>query len=449
MNKGFECKGKWKLPENNDWIFGTLTFDPESGGQLELFGTFNRDITDQSSKEIIIGLTDLGEITLIDNWFSGIKTSNGIVIGKYEPIRIIKGHHFESENEINFERVIFKVFNLFQWFDITGQTHEFKNSDSTSYSIHYDKINEIPFVINENCSGVISFDAPVHFQKNYNSVSLREEAYVMLSYTKKTNYLEIIKDITNFIDLITLFAFEQSYPISITLKDANYTTGKRLFEKEKYIHLFYKTSFYNKKHKLRHPGNHVVKYSNININLPTIIEKWFTFYNEIEDVISLMLSHFKTKHWFSTDKFLETIKALESFHRKYYNNERVPSEQFEAIKSSILEQVELEENDIKWLKSKLIGNEPHLVSRLKELVNDNKNKFIIENIESLDKFCYKVTDSRNYYTHYSPHLKKRALNDSKLYEITRISRGLLFSCILKKLEIENNDFEDGLKINLY
>ena len=35
----------------------------------ELFGTFNPSFLDQSSKEIILGKTNHGEVTLIDNWY--------------------------------------------------------------------------------------------------------------------------------------------------------------------------------------------------------------------------------------------------------------------------------------------------------------------------------------------------------------------------------------------
>lgn len=41
MTTKMEYKGQWKLPDAEEWINGTLTFDPEFGGKLELFGTFN------------------------------------------------------------------------------------------------------------------------------------------------------------------------------------------------------------------------------------------------------------------------------------------------------------------------------------------------------------------------------------------------------------------------
>jgi len=448
MTTEIEYKGKWKLPEDEEWINGTLTFHPEFGGKLELFGTFNPNFLDQSSKELILGKTNAGDITLIDNWYRTKKvTHNSVTIGTYEPVKIIKGHHFNSESEIKFEKVIFKVFNLFQWIAKTGQNHDFRN-ESSSYSLHYEEIPKIEFKINEECNGYISFDAPITLIGDYNSVDFKEEAYVNLNYSKQVHYTRIIEDITKFTRLITLFSFEQSYPIEITLKDSKYLNNTRRFKTEKFIKCIYQTTFYNKNHKLRNEGHHIVRYSEIEGRLPQIIENWFELHENIEPIIILTLNHFKNKYWFSSDKFMDSIRALESYHRQNYNNERIPETKFKELKKEIEKQIKLGDDDLKWLKSRLMGNEPHLSTRLKELIKENQNEFIVEKVTNLTKYCHKVTSSRNYYTHYSKELEKRALKGSKLSELTRINRGLLYSCILNKIGIENKHFEKGLKYNL-
>lgn len=449
MTSKIEYKGQWKLPDGEEWINGTLSFDPEYGGKLELFGTFNPNFLDQSSKEIILGKTDNGDITLIDNWYrtKKVTTHTGVTIGIYEPIKIIKGHHFKKETEINFRKVIFKPFNLFQWLAKTGQNHAFRNH-SRSYSLNYEEVPRIEFELNENCKGYISFDAPLSLNADYNAVNFREEAYVNLIYSDKVNFSKIIEDVTIFVQLITLLTFEQSYPIDITLKDQDYTTEQGRFKEEKFVKCFYRTTFYSQKHKLRNQDQHIVRYSEIEPDFPKIIQNWFNLYHKMEPVIILMLHHFKSKYLFSSDKFMDSIRALESYHRQNFNNERIPIEKFDKLVADIKSQVDLSEDDEKWLSSRLIGNEPSLATRLKELVNTNQNEYIIEKIKDLNKYCHKATSSRNYYTHYTKELEKRALKGSKLSELTRTNRGLLFSCILKEIGIENEHFEKGLKYNL-
>lgn len=449
MTSEIEYKGQWKLPNHEDWINGTLLFNPENGGKLELFGTFNPNFLDQSSKEIILGKTNNGDITLIDNWHKTkqITTHTGVIIGIYEPIKIIKGHHFYTESEINFRKVIFKSFNLFQWFAKTGQNHDFRNN-SKSYSLNYEEIPKIEFEINNNCKGFISFDAPLRLNSDYNTVNFNEQAYVNLIYSEKINLSKIIEDITIFVQLITLFTFEQSYPLDITLKDSDYINEQDRFKEEKFIKCFYWTSLYSKNHKLRNQSQHIVKYSEIESDFPKIIKNWFNLYHKIEPVIILMLQHFKSKNLFSSDKFMDSIRALESYHRYNFNNERIPIEKFNKLVDKIKSQVDLSSEDKNWLNSRLMLNEPTLFTRLKELVNDNQNKYITETIKDIDKYCHKVTSSRNYYTHYTKELEKRALKGSKLSELTRTNRALLFSCILKDIGIENQHFENGLKYNL-
>jgi hypothetical protein len=449
MTSKIEYKGQWKLPYDEEWINGTLSFDPEYGGKLELFGTFNPNFLDQSSKEIILGKTDNGDITLIDNWYRTKKVTahTGVTIGIYEPIKIIKGHHFKKETEINFRKVIFKPFNLFQWLAKTGQNHDFRNH-SSSYSLNYEEVPRIEFELNENCTGYISFDAPLSLNADYNAVNFREEAYVNLIYSDKVNLSKIIEDVTIFVQLITLLTFEQSYPIDITLKDQDYTTEQGKFKEEKFVKCFYRTTFYSQKHNLRNQGQHIVRYSEIEPDFPKIIQNWFNLYHKMEPVIILMLHHFKSKYLFSSDKFMDSIRALESYHRQNFNNERIPIEKFDKLVADIKSQVDLSEDDEKWLSSRLIGNEPSLATRLEDLVTANQNEYIIEKIKDLNKYCHKATSSRNYYTHYTKELENRALKGSKLSELTRTNRGLLFSCILKEIGIENEYFEKGLKYNL-
>jgi hypothetical protein len=139
-------KGKFKTPDSKKWYYGTLTFDPKSGAELEIFGTFNPIIFDQSSKQMIIGITDEGEITLIDNWYVSTRSSpNDIVVGIYRPNIIIEGHIFNNFLDIKFEEVTFRIFNLFQWIAKTGQNRgEINYNNLEKYSIHYKEIYTTP-----------------------------------------------------------------------------------------------------------------------------------------------------------------------------------------------------------------------------------------------------------------------------------------------------------------
>lgn len=76
MIESFEIKGEWKFAIFNEWLKGPLTYDNENGASLVLHGTFNHFLLDRSSKEIILGKTIEGEVTLIDSLYVGSRTHN-------------------------------------------------------------------------------------------------------------------------------------------------------------------------------------------------------------------------------------------------------------------------------------------------------------------------------------------------------------------------------------
>jgi hypothetical protein len=446
MIEKFKYKGKWKLPNDSKWIFGTLTYDPILGTELEIFGSFN-SIIDRSDKEIIVGKTSKGNITLLHNWYRGSKNNyeTGITISTYRSQIVFTGENFHNIDDIKFSHVIFRVFNLFQWLNLSGQEIKTIN-ESKEYEIKQNEIPEINFKINNNCNGVISFDSPYESQRRNNEINLHEEVYVTLNYIEKETYNNILNDIYQFISFVTLFSFEQSYPIRISFKDEKFVKEDRHYEYLKFIRFNYRNSEYNENLKIRYKSEHLVNYEDIIDDFPLIIQKWFIFFSEFESVIVLILKYFKHKYLFSTDKFMDIIRAVENFHRIEYKNERIPIERFNQLTANILEQVNLEnEKDREWLENMLKGNEPSLKDRIKELIENNKNTFTTDSNKNLKRLYYNATTSRNYYTHYDKNSKNKALNNKELFELTSKLLGLLISSILKKLEIESKHYENQLK----
>lgn len=448
MTEQFEHKGKWKLPESETWFNGTLRYDPENGATLEVYGSFN-SFLDRKSKDIILGETIAGEITLIDVWYRKTRSSsNGVVVGLYKPNIIIEGHHFTKETDICFRKVITRVFNSFQWFDKTGFDNDFDYSKG-DYKVSYKKIDPISFELSDKCSGKVLFDSPVKFDDFYNEMNLKEQTYFSLDYKSKTNYKSILEDIRCICGFMTLMCYEQSYPISITFKDSDYLEDVQNTKREKFIKCIYQNSNYGKSYKLRRPHEHLVRYNETSDKFPIALKCWFSLFQTYPSVINLMLYSFRRKNHFNDEKFMDTIKALESYHRNTKTNERITEEEYDKLVKKILDSVELSNEDFQWLENKLKGNEPSLARRIKELLRANQNEFLKENIESIKKFSREITDTRNYFTHHDKKGEDKALKGKELFDATLNSQGLLYSCILKELGFEDKDFVEGLKYHLY
>ncbi len=162
-----------------------------------------------------------------------------------------------------------------------------------------------------------------------------------------------------------------------------------------------------------------------------------------------MLYKFRNKLKFSTDLFMDNVRALESYHRYTHNNTRIPEEEYNLKIKKILDTVNLDQKDIEWLSQKLkYGNEPSLNMRLKELIKENQNSYIKEKLKTYKNFCQAVADNRNFYTHYDKELEKKALRGGELFDINQKVEGILYSCIFKELGFDNTAFEKGLKYHL-
>lgn len=55
MIENIEFQGSWRLPDSEIWFNGVVRYSPGEGIILELFGIFDNNLFDLSSKRIILG----------------------------------------------------------------------------------------------------------------------------------------------------------------------------------------------------------------------------------------------------------------------------------------------------------------------------------------------------------------------------------------------------------
>ena len=96
-----------------------------------------------------------------------------------------------------------------------------------------------------------------------------------------------------------------------------------------------------------------------------------------------------------------------------------------------------------WLENQFIfGNNLNLETRLIELVDKYNNDLIDEIISDKMEFVKQVKYSRNYYTHYSSNLKKKALKSFELMRLTDKLKMLLVSAFLHEIEIPKKQISE-------
>ena len=442
MIEQFETKGKWKLPESEAWYNGTLKFTPENGATLEIFGSFNSGVLNQKTKTIILGETSQGNVTLVDNYYKSSNHSfeSEITIETYKPGFIIVGHHFLSVESIQFRTIKFKTFNLFEWISTTGQNNKLNR---TSLSINYNKPENISFDYFDGCKGVVEFGYSISRERLANKFEFEEECSVTFKYSEKRYFKDILMDVYIFNGFITLATFEQSYPLSIIFSDPEYTKD----DKPQLIKCTYFNTTYRQEYKQRIKGEFLFDYSKD--DFPDLIKNWYKRFQEIRPAFSLMLYSFKDKLKFNEDNFMDIARAVETFHRRTTDCTKMPKDEYEAMVQRIYDKVN--PTDKQWLIKQdalKYQNELSLKNRLIDLFKTYSSPYLVEQIPNIKKFCVKVVDSRNYYTHFNADKEKDSLKENKLFELSQNLKALLITCLCKHIGLNENALDKGLKRNL-
>jgi len=446
MVEKVEYKGKWKLPETDKWIDGEVKFSPEEGLVLQLYGTFRKNILDRSSRKIILGKTTVGDITLVDSWNKSTHDKyDQITISVYLPRIMFVGKHFNTFEDITFHEVSFRLFNLFQWFGVWGLELRLEDIPK-EYSIVYKKPNDIEFPYHTDCECGLTFFSPLKrtiFQNH--GLELTEESEVSLKYKEKVHFEEILNDMTVFQGFITLSTFEQTYPLHISFRDNDYF--KEHIDSNEIINIqcIYQNTFYNREYKVRWEQESLLPFQNIQNDFPKLIWNWYEKSQEIEPSIISLLDYFIDKYHFKTETFMVIVRGLETFHRRIFRKQRLPKHEFDEKIKSIINTIELSKPDRDWLKEELLySNELKLKERLVDLINTYSNRYIQNQIKDINKFCRDVVNTRNYNTHFTPHLKKKSLSGMDLFYVTQTLTGLLISCILSYIEVDIKVIEERL-----
>lgn len=438
MLKDFEIRGEWTLVGSEIWKAGILYFSQENGGRLEIINSTMENYTFPPSHPIILGKTGIGDITLINcrNSNSHISVFNDFNFQNYSIEYIIQGKHYNHISQLVFKKVDFNLFNFYEWLNISGiEIHQ--NHKTKGANLSYKKPDSIEFVVTENCKGKIYFEYNGEFRyENGTTISITDFCSIEFLYSVETHFKDILLDIARFQNLLSIMIFEQSYPLYISFFDSEKKSN------EESISFFYQNHFF--KSHLQITQHILVTYKQIQDLFDEIVMRWFKEYENLRPVLNLILYSFEKKNLFKTDKFLNVIKAIETFHIRTFP---IP----EIHNSKLMEKFNRIINDIKIPKDKKYIEDllferlrPTLNERLTDLIYTYNNNYIEKKILDKVDFSKKSSQSRNYSTHLDPSQKKHALEGKDLYEHYIKLMAILFSSLYMYVGIKKEEFEDKL-----
>ncbi|KIC62582.1 ApeA N-terminal domain 1-containing protein [Chryseobacterium taiwanense] len=458
MTKNFELKGEWFLPSNKTKrISGSLIYDIDKGITLKLHGNFNDfpNLSDKSDNQydIILGLTSKSEeITLYNIFLSfseGIRLVQNQEVGtpssEYIVNYIFRGAHFNTQEDIKFDQLVTEISDLEEWVGISGFIKDFdfikkiEMQKNHEFKLDYKLPSTINFPLSENLDGQFNFvmipsSEAIHYQKQF---LITQRTELILKYKEEKNIEDILNDLFIFQSFLILGLYEKSHPKSITFYNEK---NKKNYGNDNIVKREVKLYFHISDQKIEKQKTFrdmLFSYGNIEDKFPELIQNWFKKYNKLESCFKLLIEQFYNEKRFSENTFLNLAQAAESFHAHTKDRPKMPKEEYTEMKNEILSKVDSKYHT--WLKDQFnFGNHLNLQTRLEELLTFCSCDMIDKIIGNKNEFIKNVKNSRNYYTHYSLSLKKKAIKGSELFYLTQKLKIILVSAFLIELGFDKN-----------
>ena len=344
---------------------------------------------------------------------------------------------FEKE-EVTFSRVDFSVEYLDDWLAVSGFKEEVyweKDSDLKDASIHFTPPKEIAFDLPDGIKlkFIFSWTTP---SLGTTEASITQKAYISLSSRELRsieyfrglvfrlhNFLRFVIDEVVSIDSVT------GYSSEITKE---YGRGKRY---EIPIKIYYQDTLYSKEKPEIFWTHMLFLYRDVTNQFEKIITKWVESYKIYEPAFNLYFASKDDVHNYTESNFLFLVQGMEALHRKMYQETQMPEEEFDKLVEDILEATP--DKKKKWIGERLkYANEISLRKRIKLLIDPFR--YFFNNKKERISFVNKVTDTRNYLTHYDNNLATKAAVEQDLYNLC-LKLGALFQ--LHLLQIIGMDLE--------
>ena len=412
-----EIQGFWSPTMDMEKSYsGILKID---GGEidLELLGCENFP----EGKFITHGLTSKGKKITLCNCYPFIRSRSmpGFPTATMSATHYFEGDHL-FETDFNFSLAEFKITFLDIWLNIGGFKSFNKIENPYSLSLTYELPETIQLFKNDllEISIVFNYCAP-NFKPTH-ECNIRQEGLIQIKH-KQTFNLEIL---WTYINVIKSF-FTLAYLSEVNIENVI------LVKDEIFLILKYLNRNPSELETKKHRRHFLFEYKEIKSSLATVFEKWFNICDQLEPVISLLLEVFKKGAKMNEIHFLNIMHGIESFHRRLRSNAKRPQVEFDQLIMDILESSPNEHQA--WLKEKLaFANEPSLKERLESLFSEVNPSILSHLFPQYKKLIIQAKDTRNYFTHYSSSLKKKALDGKELYHLSERLKLLLLVLLLKE-----------------
>ncbi len=460
--ESFEHMGYWWLPgEPNEPISdlpdraipGKLSFDPATGGILELLG--NLDIEDPyriniwKKYEIIQGIeSGSGKCVTLQgcfvtsishrDTFSEIKMIVNYIFTGYD-------YWFDSVEDIEFDNLTVGYTYLNDWMFQKNFDYDLKRTDykrMLDYSISYTTPEPIEIPL-ENAT--IELWAAASTSSSITEISLKDKYRITITPREPKRFFEYLTFIKFHLpNFLTLATGRTNFPLNVAGIVSKDRGG---------MSIFYKVQGYVDKDRQVSLWSMLFTFKDVEEDLPKYLLNWIRKSEKLEAAYNLFFRKQYSKVVVLDSELLSLAQALEAYHRNVYGGEYLSKEDYEPIRIALIDAIPdcVDDKHRASLEGTFkYGYQYSLRTRLREVFDE----VLSEQSDDLKKlvgnpadFIHRLVETRNYFTHRDGEPSSAVLSDDELYTFTRRMRMLLQICFLEEMEFPPNEITRLLNAN--
>ena len=182
--------------------------------------------------------------------------------------------------------------------------------------------------------------------------------------------------------------------------------------------------------------------ANAQPRLTEVLNAWWKKEALLRPVFDLYFGTIFSPGAYSEHRFLSYAQALETYHRRTDNRTQLPKDVFKSRRTLVLDAMPTDETR-KWLGDKLaFANELPLRERVEEVLQlcPPATKRIVGTTKAdRTSFVALTVDTRNYRTHYTSKLEKKAARGIRLFRLAYQLQLLLETALLHELGFASDE----------
>lgn len=454
MFDNFEITGVWSTDKNfKDYQVGTLSYKPSESLNIELT-LIDSMLGFEDEFSYIYGISEGNEyITLMNCHVSGLKTSS-ITTAKIWSEKFIVGpkHIFESDLQ-DIKKVSFSFFLLNDWMKLPIWIQR-EEKETKEKIFKRNRFKVLEYQLN-SIGAILSEGYTTTYEGDNKNIEVKSEQYYTLSFAEPQTLDNLIKRVNQIVQFF-YFLFSSDLPIKIL----EFEFGETKFRQDLIVSNKYRVYYsqINPTPRKKIKTVHLLSYRIVSKNLESLLENWFSNYEQLETIIQTYVGDLQIQS-FGETQFLNACRNIEVFHRIFLEEATVMPREIDIVRINLLETIKEESDTVQKYFSKRINHteESTLSTRIRQSLNVIPKELLkkIINYEkkspskSRERFIRSCVNTRNYLTHGSTNKEdyRPLFERESLIKATAILNMTIEYFVLTKLGLNSEDIMNEFEFN--